>query len=305
MNKFNFRDAVFEEVEKIFIKNKKTVLLTNDMGAMGLDKLKKKFNKRVINCGICEQHIMSMAGGLSAEGYHVFIYGIISHLIFRGFEQLKIDICVDILHVTILGIGAGLSYGNDGPTHHAIEDTNLLQSIPNTNIFNPTDIYSLRRSIKLSEKRQFSLIRLDKENVFSKNEGVERLDPLLNFYKKEKSKTLLLTTGITTNTALEIQNKLMKIQNVDVLDVVWRHPLNMSILGKILINYKNIFIIDENMKSSSLESEIFKICYFFKKKPSIKSFNLGDKFLLGSATRKWAWKKFKLNSKDIIKILLK
>ena len=105
---FDFRDKIFSELYQVFKKDKNCILLTNDMGAIGLDILKRKFKKRVINCGISEQNIISLAGGLASEKRHVFIYGIISQLIFRGLEQIKIDLCLDALPVTIIGVGAGL-----------------------------------------------------------------------------------------------------------------------------------------------------------------------------------------------------
>ena len=118
------------------MKKIKEFILTNDMGAKGLDDIKKKFPTRVINAGICEQNIASVAGGLAKTGNYVFIYGIISHIIFRSLEQIKIDICVPNLPVTIIGVGAGLSYGQDGPTHHGVEDIGISRVLPNLNLYN-------------------------------------------------------------------------------------------------------------------------------------------------------------------------
>ena len=301
MKKFNFRDTAFQNIEKIFKKNKKTILLTNDMGAMGLDNLKKKYKKRVINCGICEQHIMSMAGGLASEGYHVFIYGIISHLIFRGLEQLKIDVCIDSYHVTIVGIGAGLSYGNDGPTHHAIEDIGILKNIPNIEIYNPSDLYSINKSFNLAKNsKKPSLIRLDKENLYIKNFGVKRYLSSINFYKSIRSKCLVITTGVTIKIGLEIKNK----YNVDLIDIFQIKPFPLLKLEKIIKKnkYKKIIVIDENFKNSTIMSDLNSILHKIKSKAEIIHKNLGENYILGSAKREWVWKKFNFDSEKIIKM---
>ena len=301
MKKFNFRDTAFQNIEKIFKKNKKTILLTNDMGAMGLDNLKKKYKKRVINCGICEQHIMSMAGGLASEGYHVFIYGIISHLIFRGLEQLKIDVCIDSYHVTIVGIGAGLSYGNDGPTHHAIEDIGILKNIPNIEIYNPSDLYSINKSFNLAKNsKKPSLIRLDKENLYIKNFGVKRYLSSINFYKSIRPKCLVITTGVTIKIGLEIKNK----YNVDLIDIFQIKPFPLLKLEKIIKKnkYKKIIVIDENFKNSTIMNDLNSILHKIKSKAEIIHKNLGENYILGSAKREWVWKKFNFDSEKIIKM---
>ena len=302
MKKFNFRDLAFQNIEKNFQENKKTVLLTNDMGAMGLEKLKKKYKKRVINCGICEQHIMSMAGGLASEGYHVFVYGIISHLIFRGLEQLKIDVCIDSHHVTIVGIGAGLSYGNDGPTHHAVEDIGVLKAIPNIEIYNPVDFYSINESFKLAKfSKKPSLIRLDKENLYYKNKGVRRFGKGVNYYRNDKSETLVITTGITIKVGLEVINKI----NVDLVDIFKIKSFPAKEVEKLIkINkYKKIIIIDENFKNSSIMNDINSILNKLKINTDLLCKNLGENYILGSAKREWVWKKFNLNNEKVLKYI--
>ena len=99
--------------------------------------------------------------GLSVVCFHC---GIISSYIEP--TEKKLDICVQNLPVTIIGVGAGLAYGVDGPTHHGTEDINALASLPNIEILNPSDDCSARASVRFA----FSLktpcfIRMDKEQL--------------------------------------------------------------------------------------------------------------------------------------------
>ena len=206
-NKFDFRDSAFRSILEIMKKNKKVFVLTNDMGAKGLDDIKKKFPDRVINAGISEQNIASVAGGLAKSGNYVFIYGIISHIIFRSLEQIKVDICVPDLPVTIVAVGSGLSYGQDGPTHHGLEDIGITSVLPNLNVYNPSDYISTNQAIyECFKRKKPSYVRLDKE----------RLPSLYNIKSKFSEfsffggnyKNLLIGSGISLWICLKIKENL-------------------------------------------------------------------------------------------------
>jgi len=124
------RDAFFEELLAVASKDKDVILLTADMGAWGLSKFKASLPNQFINVGVAEQNMVSVAAGLALGGKKVFIYTIASFATQRCYEQIKIDLCQMKLPVTIIGAGPGLSYGSDGPTHHATNDTAIMQALP-------------------------------------------------------------------------------------------------------------------------------------------------------------------------------
>lgn len=161
--KKDFRDAVFTVVLDLMRADRDIVVLNNDLGAYGLDAIRKEFPERAINVGVAEQNMMGLAGGLAASGKRVFVYGIIAHLM-RGWEQIKVGICIPNLPVTILGLGAGLSSGLDGPTHHATEDVALMRAIANMTIYNPASWVCAEAVTRMAyEARTPHYIRLDKE----------------------------------------------------------------------------------------------------------------------------------------------
>lgn len=163
--KRDFRDAAFSVVHELMRADPNVVVLTNDMGAMGLDEIRKEFPDHAINVGIAEQNMMSLAGGLAASGKRVFVYGIIAHLM-RAWEQIKVDICMPNLPVTILGVGAGLSYGPDGPTHHGTEDVALMRVLSNMTIYNPADWVCTEAVVRMAYKAGTPhYVRLDKEQL--------------------------------------------------------------------------------------------------------------------------------------------
>ena len=162
----DFRDATFDAVREVMAGDPRAMLLTNDMGAMGLDLARQSFPGRVVNVGIAEQNLMSVAAGLALDGRRVFVFGIASHLTGRAYEQLKLDICVLGLNVVVLGVGGGLSYGVDGPTHQALDDLSLMRTLPGMAVYNPADGRSARACILAAATGGGpAYVRLDRERL--------------------------------------------------------------------------------------------------------------------------------------------
>jgi transketolase len=106
------------------------VFLTGDLGFMALEPVRDRLGERFINCGVAEQNMVSVAAALAKEGFEVWVYSIAPFCYARAFEQIRNDICMHHLPVRLLGNGGGYGYGVMGPTHHAIEDYEVLLTLP-------------------------------------------------------------------------------------------------------------------------------------------------------------------------------
>jgi transketolase len=133
LNRKDFRDAVFAVVHDLMRVDSNVVVLTNDNHAWGLDTIRVEFPKRAINVGVAEQNMFSLAGGLASAGKRVFCYGQCAHLM-RGWEQIKVGICIPNFPVAILGVG-GPSMYRDGPTHYGDEDIALMRALDNMTVY--------------------------------------------------------------------------------------------------------------------------------------------------------------------------
>ena len=119
--------------------NSKIVLIVGDLGYSVIEEFQEKFPERFYNAGISEQNMASMAAGLASEGFHVFIYSIANFPTFRCAEQLRNDVGYHNLPVTVVTVGGGLSYGNLGYSHHAVQDFGLMRLFPEFEILSPGD----------------------------------------------------------------------------------------------------------------------------------------------------------------------
>src|SRR5687767_11856912 len=113
----DMRDAFFEELFQIALKDRDVVVLMADQGAMTFKKFEEKIPNQLINVGIAEQNMISVAAGLALSGKKVFVHAIANFTTIRCYEQIKVDLSIMNLPVTIAGIGGGFAYGSDGPTH--------------------------------------------------------------------------------------------------------------------------------------------------------------------------------------------
>ncbi len=111
----------------------------------GLNFLQKAFPDRCFDVGIAEQHAVTFAAGLAAQGMRPVV-AIYSTFLQRGFDQVAHDVCIQNLPVTFVLDRAGI-VGADGPTHHGLYDLAYLRCLPNIVIMAPRDENELRRML--------------------------------------------------------------------------------------------------------------------------------------------------------------
>jgi transketolase len=113
------------------------LFLTGDLGFQALESLRDTLGTRFINAGIAEQNMVSVAAGLAYGGYRPWVYSIAPFVYARPFEQIRNDVCMHKLPVTLVGNGGGYAYGVMGSTHHALEDYGALLSFSGLCAFVP------------------------------------------------------------------------------------------------------------------------------------------------------------------------
>lgn len=177
--------------------NDKIVLIVGDLGYSVVEKFQSSFPDRFYNAGISEQNMASMAAGLASEGFHVFIYSIANFPTFRCAEQLRNDVGYHKLPVTVVTVGGGLSYGNLGYSHHAIQDLGLMRLFPEFTIASPGDPPETEMCLNfLLANPGPSYLRLKKAGEITYHKKVDILkEGIWQEVLPSKSNKIFLTTG--------------------------------------------------------------------------------------------------------------
>lgn len=295
----NFRDVVFDQIHEFMDSDKDIVVLVNDMDALALNGIKSEYPSRVINAGVAEQNLMSVAAGLALSGKTVFVYGISAHITKRCYEQIMLDICSHTAPVIILGIGSGLSYGGDGPTHHSNNDVSFMRAIPNITIYNPIDGVSAKAITRLAYRAKSPIyIRLDKEDagdVYDENRGFD-----VGLSSLAEGKTTIISTGVLVHRALSVSTKL-KAEGIDVgvVDFYRIKPYNQAFLTQLLSESETVIVLEEQSCIGGISSIVAEHMVKSGVFPRFKAISLGDEFYFGAATRPYVHELLGLTERQI------
>lgn len=143
----SYTDVFGETIVQLAEQDPKIVAITAAMpDGTGLHKFAERFPKRFFDVGIAEQHGMTFAAGLAADGY-LPVTAIYSTFVQRAYDQVFHDICLQNLPVTIAMDRSGL-VGDDGPTHHGVFDLSYLRHLPGITLMAPKDENELRHMLK-------------------------------------------------------------------------------------------------------------------------------------------------------------
>ena len=111
----------------------------------GLSGFAKEYPERFFDVGIAEQHGVTFAAGLAANGLRP-VFAVYSSFLQRAYDQVFHDVCLQDLGVTFALDRAGV-VGNDGPTHHGAFDLSYLRHLPNMTIMAPKDENELQHML--------------------------------------------------------------------------------------------------------------------------------------------------------------
>jgi len=138
--------AVFGETMKmIAAEDDKVIAITAAMpDGTGLSGFAREFPDRFFDVGISEQHAVTFAAGLAAEGFSP-VFANYSTFLQRAYDEV-FDVCLQNLPVTFAIDRAGV-VGNDGPTHHGLFDLSYMRTFPNMVVMVPKDENELRHML--------------------------------------------------------------------------------------------------------------------------------------------------------------
>ncbi len=142
------RSAYLETLYNLAVKDKNVYAIISDNGAIVYDKYRYDLPEQYINAGISEANMVAMAAGMARRGKIPFAYTIAAFLVYRAFEFILNDVCLQNQNAKLVGIGAGCSYSLLGSSHHSLFDIAVLRPLPNLTIFSPASPMEVRKVVR-------------------------------------------------------------------------------------------------------------------------------------------------------------
>jgi transketolase len=235
MTKIATREAYGQALAEIGEEIKDIVVLDADLsGSTKTAVFAKKYPERFFNMGIAEQNLMSTAAGFATCGKIPFASTFAIFATGRAFEQVRNSICYPKLNVKIAATHAGLTVGEDGATHQAIEDLAIMRALPNMTVINPADGIEARKAVRAAALYEGPVYlrfgRLAVETIFDEDYEFEIGKGKV---LKEGTDVAIIATGIMVGEALKAAEVLGKEGiNAMVVNIHTLKPIDEEIVLK-------------------------------------------------------------------------
>jgi 1-deoxy-D-xylulose-5-phosphate synthase len=247
----------------------------------GLNKFAKQYPERFFDVGIAEQHAVTCAAGMAAEGLRPVV-AIYSTFLQRAYDSVLHDVCMQNLPVTFALDRGGL-VGADGPTHHGVFDFSYMRHIPNLTMVAPRDEIELKRAMLSASKSTGPYAyRYPRGSGFNLDEP-ESITPLVTGSAETMragSDATIIALGPCVYTALKsAENLAAEGFDIGVVDARFLKPLDEETIITCAQNSGGIITLEENVLAGGFGSAVMEVLEQHEIVTSIKRIGLPDRFI--------------------------
>ena len=286
----SYSEVFARTIEKIASENPKVAVITAAMpDGYSLGHMQSTMPERIFDVGICEQHAVTFAAGMAAQGMTPVV-AIYSTFLQRAFDQIIHDVALPKLPV-VFALDRGGIVGEDGKTHQGIFDISYLSLIPDLIVAAPKDENELQHLL-------YTATRCGKPMAvrYPRGSGVDvELDPELKEIPIGRAEVLrkgpdavLLAIGASVAPAMAAAD-LMAAHgtSVTVVNVRFISPLDENLILELARDVKHFITVEENVLSGGLGSRVASL---LKRSSTdnvdLKSIGIPDEFVThGTQTR--------------------
>lgn len=170
----------------------------------------KEFPERFFNMGIAEQDMIATAAGLASQGKIPFASTFAVFATGRTYDQIRASVCYSNFNVKIVGTHGGITVGEDGATHQALEDISLMRGLPNMTVIVPADCKECEEALKYAASHNGpTYIRIARTNVPDVFDENYKFDLKAKVLRQGKDVTIV-TNGETLVEVIECADILAK-----------------------------------------------------------------------------------------------
>lgn len=277
-----FADTLLQEAQK----DKDIIVVTSDSRGSGkLVPFGKALPDQIIEVGIAEQNLVGVSAGLAATGKKVFAVSPASFLTARSLEQIKADIAYSNLPVTLVGISAGISYGQLGSTHHSIHDYAVLRCINNMTIVSPADNLEASAVIQQAVHYPHPLyIRYGKKSLMDIHQSNQSFEIGKAITVQEGEDVTLIAAGETVPRAV-LAGKTLKERGINptIISMHTIKPFDLITFHQSIKNSKCLITLEEHSIYGGLGEQCASIIAQENLKIKLKILGIPDEYMVNGS----------------------
>jgi 1-deoxy-D-xylulose-5-phosphate synthase len=299
----SYSDVFGDHIVSMTEKDPRTVAITAAMTeGTGLKKLSERFPERLFDVGIAEQHAVTFAAGMAAEGFRPIV-AIYSTFLQRSYDQIFHDVCLQNLPVVFAVDRAG-AVGSDGPTHHGMFDVAFLRTLPRLAVLSPKNGAELEAMLDWTVKQQVPVaIRYprgsSRSNCPHGDTPIEMGRPEI---VREGQDIAIVALGPMVDAALEAAEK-MEAEGLStmVINARFAKPLDKEFYRDIASRVKGIITIEDGIIAGGFGSAVVELMQNEapEKAGAIITLGFPDKFI-EHGSRATLLKKYGLSADGIL-----
>ena len=296
------RDTFVKTLLEIAKKDKNVYIITGDLGFGVLKPFWTELPNQIINAGIAEQNMTSIAAGLAMQGKIVYTYSIGNFPTLRCIEQIRNDCAYHNANVKVVCVGGGFVYGSLGMSHHATEDIAMMRALPDVTVLAPGDLVEAECATKAIYKQQgtcyLRLGRGGEKRIHDKIEGFE-IGKAIEIQKGEN--VAVFSTGAIFD---EVYEACEVLKGQAITPTVYTFPTVKPIDKEVILNcaksHKAIVTVEEHNLSGGFGSAVSEVlAEAGGVKAKLVRVALDDRYSCIVGSQKYLRKQYSIDAKTI------
>ena len=260
--KKSIREAFGKKLKELGEKDSRIVALDADLSCSTQTKIfAQAFPSRFFNCGIAEQNMITTATGLALTGKIAFAATFAMFATGRTYDQIRNAVCYQNANVKIIGTHGGITVGEDGGSHQALEDVSLMRGLPNMTVIVPSDCNECEQAVEFAAKHEGPVyIRISRTNLPDIYSNNYKFDPLKANVLKEGSDITIISNGdILSEVCKAVEILGQKGINVELISLPVVKPIDVNTIVESAKKTQRVVTIENHSIIGGIGSAVSEV----------------------------------------------
>ena len=297
------RDTFVKTLLEIAKKDKNVYIVTGDLGFGVLKPFWDELPDQIINAGIAEQNMTSIAAGLAMQGKVIYTYSIGNFPTLRCIEQIRNDCAYHDANVKVVCVGGGFVYGSLGMSHHATEDIAMMRALPNVTVVAPGDLVEAACATKaIYETPGTCYLRLGRGGEKQIHDSIDNFEIGKAIKIQEGEKIAIFSTGAIFD---EVDEACKALSEEGIVPTVYTFPtvkpIDKDVILECASKYGTIITVEEHNLSGGFGSAVAEVlAEQDSKNAKLVRIALDDRYSCIVGSQKYLRQQYSIDSKAII-----